>query len=51
MKYRQLWKSLGDLSKEEAMQRYIVLLLKISPLFHTFMEAHKRHLEEELRKK
>jgi len=47
----QLWKTLGDLSREEAMQRYIAHLLTISPLFHTFMEAHKRHLEEELRKK
>ena len=49
--HRQLWKTLGDLSREEAMQRYIAHLLTISPLFHTFMEAHKRHLEEELRKK
>lgn len=42
----QLWKSLGNLSKEDAMNKYIELITKICPLFHAHLEAHKRHLEE-----
>jgi hypothetical protein len=43
----QLWKSLGDLSREEAMKRYISLIAKVCPLFHAHFEAHKRHVEEQ----
>lgn len=48
-----LWKSLGEMPKEEAMRRYIELLAKVCPLFTAHLEAHKRHLEEleEKRKK
>lgn len=42
----QLWKALGDLSKEEAMNKYIELITKICPLFSVHLEAHKSHLEE-----
>lgn len=42
----QLWKSLGNLSKEDAMKKYIELITKICPLFHAHLEAHKSHLEE-----
>lgn len=42
----QLWKSLGDLSKEDAMEKYIELITRICPLFHAHFEAHKRNLEE-----
>jgi hypothetical protein len=44
--YRQLWKSLGNLSKEDAMNKYIELITKICPLFHAYLEAHKSHIEE-----
>ncbi|CAF1001210.1 unnamed protein product [Brachionus calyciflorus] len=43
----QLWKTLSDLSKEEAMDRYINLINKVCPLFYAHLEAHKRNLEEE----
>ncbi len=45
--FSQLWKSLGDLSKDEAMKRYINLIAKVCPLFHVHFEAHKRHVEEQ----
>lgn len=44
---RQMWKSLGDMDKEEAMQKYINLVVKVCPLFTAHLEANKRHLEEE----
>lgn len=42
----QLWKSLGDLSKDEAMKKYIEVISRACPLFHAHLEAHKRNLEE-----
>lgn len=42
----QTWRSLGDLSKEEAMKKYIHLIAKCCPLFHVHFEAHQRHLKE-----
>jgi acyl-CoA-binding protein len=42
----QLWKSLGDLSKEEAMKKYVNLVYKACPMFQAHLEAHKRYLEE-----
>merc|ERR1712127_446728 len=42
----QLWKSIGDISKEEAMTRYIDIIGKACPLFHAHFEAHKRQHEE-----
>lgn len=43
----QLWKSLGDVPREEAMKKYINLVMKVCPLFYAHFEAHKRHLEEQ----
>lgn len=43
----QLWKSLGHLTREEAMNRYINLVAKVCPLFPLHFEAHKRHVEEQ----
>lgn len=42
----QLWKSIGDLSKEDAMKKYVEIIKKSCPLFHVHYEAHMRHLEE-----
>lgn len=43
---RQLWKSLGNLNKEDAMNKYVEIIKKSCPLFHVHYEAHVRHLEE-----
>lgn len=45
------WQSLGDLSKEQAMESFIVFLDKICPLFKTYVEAQKRDVEEKARLK
>jgi acyl-CoA-binding protein len=42
----QVWKTLGNLSKEDAMKRYIELVTKTCPLFYPYFEAHKSQLEE-----
>lgn len=42
----QLWKSLGDLTKEDAMNKYIEHITNACPLFKVHLEAHKSHLEE-----
>lgn len=42
----QMWKTLGDLSKEEAMNKYVNLVYKACPMFQAHLEAHKRYLEE-----
>lgn len=42
----QLWKSMGNLTKNDAMNKYIDLITRTCPLFHAHFEAHKRHLEE-----
>ncbi|KAJ8687094.1 hypothetical protein QAD02_022888 [Eretmocerus hayati] len=41
------WQSLGDISKEQAMEGFIVLLDKLCPLFRTFVEAQKHALNQQ----
>ncbi|XP_058800219.1 Golgi resident protein GCP60 [Phymastichus coffea] len=48
---KQAWQNLGNLTKEEAMEGFIVLLDKLCPLFKTFVEAQKRDVEEKARLK
>lgn len=48
---KQAWQNLGDLTKEEAMEGFIVLLDKLCPLFKTSVEAQKRDIEEKARLK
>jgi len=42
----QVWKSIGDLSKEDSMKKYVEVISRVCPLFHAHFEAHERHLEE-----
>jgi len=46
----QLWKSLGDLTRDEAMKSYIELIAKVCPLFVAHLEANLKHVEEEKQK-
>ncbi|KAL0124161.1 hypothetical protein PUN28_006176 [Cardiocondyla obscurior] len=46
---RLAWQNLGDISKEQAMEGFIVLLDKLCPLFRTVVEAQKRNFEEKQR--
>ena len=46
---RLAWQNLGDISKEEAMEGFVVLLDKLCPLFKTVVEAQKRDIEEKKR--
>ncbi|XP_034945507.1 Golgi resident protein GCP60 [Chelonus insularis] len=46
---RLAWQNLGDISKEQAMEGFIVLLDKLCPLFKTVVEAQKRNIEEQKR--
>lgn len=46
---RLAWQNLGDISKEQAMEGFIILLDKLCPLFRTVVEAQKRDIEEKLR--
>lgn len=48
---RVAWQNLGDISKEEAMEGFIILLDKLCPLFRTVVEAQKRNIEEQERRK
>lgn len=48
---RLAWQNLGDISKEQAMEGFIVLLDKLCPLFRTVAEAQKRDFEEKQRLK
>ncbi|XP_043789554.1 Golgi resident protein GCP60 [Apis laboriosa] len=48
---RLAWQNLGDISKEQAMEGFIILLDKLCPLFRTVVEAQKRDIEEKLRLK
>ncbi|RLU17157.1 hypothetical protein DMN91_011226 [Ooceraea biroi] len=48
---RLAWQNLGDISKEQAMEGFIVLLDKLCPLFRTVVEAQKRDFEEKQRLK
>ncbi|KZC13457.1 PREDICTED: Golgi resident protein GCP60 [Dufourea novaeangliae] len=48
---RLAWQNLGDISKEQAMEGFIVLLDKLCPLFGTVVEAQRRDIEEKLRLK
>ncbi|CAK9806055.1 Golgi resident protein GCP60 [Anthophora plagiata] len=48
---RLAWQNLGDISKEQAMEEFIVLLDKLCPLFRTVVEAQRRDVEEKLRLK
>lgn len=46
---RLAWQNLGDISKEEAMEGFVVLLDKLCPLFKTVVEALKRDIDEKKR--
>ena len=46
---RMAWQNLGDITKEQAMEGFIVLLDKLCPLFKTVVEAQKRDIEEKIR--
>lgn len=48
---RMAWQNLGDITKEQAMEGFVVLLDKLCPLFKTVVEAKKRDLEEKMRLK
>ncbi|XP_033350731.1 Golgi resident protein GCP60 [Bombus vosnesenskii] len=48
---RLAWQNLGNISKEQAMEGFIVLLDKLCPLFRTVVEAQRRDIEEKLRLK
>jgi len=48
---RLAWQNLGDISKEQAMEGFIVLLDKLCPLFRTVVEAQRRDFEEKQRVK
>lgn len=48
---RLAWQNLGDISKEQAMEGFIVLLDKLCPLFRTVVEAQKCDFEEKQRLK
>lgn len=48
---RLAWQNLGDISREQAMEGFIVLLDKLCPLFRTVVEAQRRDIEEKLRLK
>ncbi|XP_018352842.1 PREDICTED: Golgi resident protein GCP60 [Trachymyrmex septentrionalis] len=48
---RVAWQNLGDISKEQAMEGFIILLDKLCPLFRTVVEAQKRNFEEKQRLK
>lgn len=48
---RLAWQNLGDISKEQAMEGFIILLDKLCPLFRTVVEAQKRDFEEKQRLK
>ncbi|XP_025158975.1 Golgi resident protein GCP60 [Harpegnathos saltator] len=48
---RMAWQNLGDITKEQAMEGFIVLLDKLCPLFRTVAEAQKRDFEEKERLK
>lgn len=48
---RTAWQNLGEISRDEAMEGFVVLLDKLCPLFKTFVEAKKMDNEEKLRLK
>ncbi|XP_063980301.1 Golgi resident protein GCP60 [Diachasmimorpha longicaudata] len=48
---RLAWQNLGDITREEAMEGFIILLDKLCPLFRTVVEAQKRNIEEQERRK
>lgn len=48
---KQAWQTLGNVTKDQAMEGFIVLLDKVCPLFKTFVEAQKRDIEEKSRLK
>jgi acyl-CoA-binding protein len=48
---KMAWQTLGDITKEEAMEGFVVLLDKLCSLFKTFVEAQKRDIEEKSRLK
>ncbi|XP_002741767.1 Golgi resident protein GCP60-like [Saccoglossus kowalevskii] len=48
---RKEWLSLGDMSKETAMQSFCILLDKRCPQLNPWIEAHKREKDEQERKR
>ncbi|CAD6221890.1 GSCOCG00005225001-RA-CDS [Cotesia congregata] len=48
---RLAWQNLGDITKDQAMEGFVVLLDKLCPLFRTVVEAQKRNIEEQKRLK
>jgi hypothetical protein len=45
-RYRQSWISLGDMSKEKAMEEYIKILLDRCSIFRTYLENQNTENEE-----
>lgn len=43
----QIWKSLGDMPRDQAMKSYIELVTRVCPIFLAHLEAHLKKLEEE----
>jgi hypothetical protein len=48
---RQAWIALGDMSKEQAKEEYVKLLLEHCPMFKLHLEAHHVDNEEKDRLK
>ncbi|KAK0096892.1 hypothetical protein PV326_003999 [Microctonus aethiopoides] len=46
---RLAWQNLGNITREQSMKGFIVLLDKLCPLFKTVVEAQKRNIEEQKR--
>jgi hypothetical protein len=43
--FRQAWVALGDMSKEQAKEEFIKLLIERGPMFKHYLEAH--HVDNE----
>ena len=49
--YRQVWQSLGDMPKEQAMSEFVHVLATQCSLFTPYIKAHQMEREELERKK
>ncbi|KAL7292196.1 hypothetical protein TKK_0014150 [Trichogramma kaykai] len=48
---RIAWQNLGDMTKEQAMEGFVIFLDKVCPSFKTYVEAQKRDIQEKARLK
>ncbi|XP_054264447.1 Golgi resident protein GCP60 isoform X2 [Macrosteles quadrilineatus] len=48
---RLAWQSLGEMSKEDAMCNFVLMLDRLCPLFTAYIEAHKADIEARERRK